>query len=216
MIYLLLPAAYLIGGIPFGFLVGRCHGIDVREVGSGNIGATNVWRSCGPAAGSLVLLFDILKGLIPTLVAKYLAPDLAWLHVGVGAAAVVGHSFSPFLGMRGGKGVATSCGVAIALVPAILGCALLLFLLLMVTTRYVSLSCLLGALLVAIGVFVVETPLAYRVVVVLVVALIWLRHTSNLGRLVRGEERKFSWRKKTPETPETEAVAEPGEPVAGE
>lgn len=198
MIYLLLPAAYLIGGIPFGFLIGRFHGIDVREVGSGNIGATNVWRSCGPAAGGLVLVFDILKGLVPTLLAKYLAPDLAWLHVGVGAAAVLGHSFSPFLGMRGGKGVATSCGVAIALVPAVLGVAMVLFALVLATTRYVSLASLLATALVAIGVFMVDTPRAYQIVVVLVVALIWLRHRANIRRLWRGEESKFSLRKKVP------------------
>lgn len=122
-VWLLVPAAYLIGAIPFGFLIGRLNGIDVRRHGSGNIGATNVGRVVGRAWGRVCLVLDLLKGFIPALVAALIdAPQLTGaarhgLTVAVAAAAVIGHVFPIYLGFRGGKGVATMIGVSLGVWP---------------------------------------------------------------------------------------------------
>src|SRR4051812_38893913 len=108
----LLLLGFLSGGIPTGYLiVKRLKGVDIRTLGSGNPGTANVYRTAGPAAGGITLLVDALKGFFPAFLASRLYPDAHVLHVAVGAAAIVGHNWTPFLGFRGGKGVATSAGV---------------------------------------------------------------------------------------------------------
>lgn len=194
MNYLLLLLGFFCGSIPFGFLLGKAQGIDVREVGSGNIGATNVWRSCGWKAGLAALLLDILKGFAPTMLAARLAPELTGLHVGAGACAVLGHTFSPWLGFKGGKGVATAAGVVFALEPLGAAIGVATFLSTVALTRYVSLGSLLGALAIGLAVQVQPTPVVYKAVVWGAVTLIWIRHRANLKRLLNGEESKFQIR----------------------
>ena len=116
-ISLWLLAAYLVGGIPFGFIIGKLRGVDVRTVGSKNIGATNVFRTVGKKWGILALVLDILKGLVPTLVCK-LTAGTQWLPLCVGVMTAVGHMLTPYMKFRGGKGVATGFGMMIALIPA--------------------------------------------------------------------------------------------------
>ena len=116
MFVALLVFAYLLGSLPIGLIVGKAvRGIDVREHGSGNIGATNVWRTLGPVWGSLVFALDVGKGLAPVLLAQRNAAHIAWLPVAAGLAAILGHNFSVFLKFKGGKGVATTLGVAFGL-----------------------------------------------------------------------------------------------------
>ena len=120
-------AAYLVGGIPFGFLIGKMRGVDVRTVGSKNIGATNVFRTVGKKWGVLAFACDVLKGLIPTLLAKQwaldpeLPPDGSWFPLVVGVMCVVGHMLTPYMKFRGGKGVATAFGMLLGLAPALVG-----------------------------------------------------------------------------------------------
>jgi len=186
--------AYLIGGIPFGYLIGRMRGVDVRTVGSKNIGATNVFRTVGKKWGLLAFACDVLKGLLPTLVAKHFLPEVAlW----VGVACVLGHMLTPYMKFRGGKGVATAFGMLLGLIPGVVGCAFALFAVTFALSHFISLgSCLASLfLMVAIWFPVLGTSgvadLPQCVLVTLVAAFIIFKHRSNIVRLVRGNENKI-------------------------
>src|SRR4051794_27530067 len=206
----LVPAAYLLGSVPFGLLVGLARGVDVRQAGSGNIGATNVGRLLGGKWFAVVFVLDLLKGLAPMLAAGAVVrfavadPLTAGLWLGVGFAAIVGHMFSLFLGFRGGKGVATSTGVILGLWPwyTLPGLAAAgVFGVVFWRTRIVSLGSILGA---------VAFPLAYVLVAglgwgwptlgrqwpllafaVLMAGLIVYKHRANIARLRAGTELRF-------------------------
>ncbi len=204
--------AYLVGAIPFGLLVGRAwKGIDIREHGSGNLGATNALRVLGTKVGVLVLLLDAAKGALPVLLLPLLAARLgapaapglapAGLPVLVAGCAVVGHVAPVYLGFRGGKGVATSAGAILALHPAAFGAAFLTFAFTLALSRIVSLSSLAAALAlpaaaVALdGVAVALGPEAPRTALfVLLAALVWVRHRSNVRRLLAGTEPRLGQR----------------------
>ena len=119
--------AYLIGGIPFGFLIGKMRGVDVRTVGSKNIGATNVFRTVGKKWGLVAFACDVLKGLLPVVFAKRFACGPSWLPLAVGVACVAGHMLTPYMKFKGGKGVATAFGMLIGLAPALVGVAFAIF-----------------------------------------------------------------------------------------
>jgi glycerol-3-phosphate acyltransferase PlsY len=224
VLLLLIPIAYLLGSIPFGLLVGKAKGIDVRTAGSGNIGATNVGRLLGKKFFFLVFFLDLLKSFVPMLIASWLvhriAPQqrdarlyLLWLLVGF--AAVIGHMFSVFLKFKGGKGVATSAGVMLGLVPyyTLPGIvSVVVFILVFFATRYVSLGSMIGAgafplAYLAIGkargwpVFGEQWPLL--VFAVLMAVLIVYKHRSNIQRLLAGTENRFV--KKDPPPPAVNA-----------
>ncbi|MCA9244427.1 MAG: glycerol-3-phosphate 1-O-acyltransferase PlsY [Phycisphaerales bacterium] len=206
---ILIIAAYLVGSIPFGLLIGRARGIDIRKLGSGNIGATNAGRVLGRKWGMLCLALDILKGLAPTLIAGWIVVDrpltasglLAWSAVGL--AAVLGHNFSIFLGFRGGKGVATTIGAASAVWPyytVAMAIALLAYAAFRFGTRFVSLGSLAMAAafpLAVLGLNAAWTrvPLdAFWPLPTIAVALglmIVVRHHENISRLVRGAEARI-------------------------
>jgi len=184
-----LVAAYLIGAIPFSFLVARAFGVeDVRRVGSGNVGATNVLRSAGRGAGALALGLDAAKGAFAVALAERLAPDHPWLAAAAAASAVVGHSFPVFLGFRGGKGVATGLGAFVVLEPLAAVIAVLVFGLAVAATRYASLGSLLGALALALLTLVFRGLDAVAVSALATAALVALRHHANLRRLLAGSE----------------------------
>lgn len=192
----LVVVGFLAGSIPFGVILGRAVlGVDVRKVGSGNIGATNVARAGGRKMGVLVLILDAAKAIVPILVARRLlagAPGAEAWTVGVAVAAFLGHLFPPWLGFRGGKGVATGLGVFAVLAPAAALAAAAGYALVYATTRISSLGSLTGTALCVIGAFVLHgarSPVAWAGL--LIGALIVLRHRENLRRLVRGEERKM-------------------------
>ncbi|MES2463585.1 MAG: glycerol-3-phosphate 1-O-acyltransferase PlsY [Armatimonadota bacterium] len=198
---LLSLGAFFLGAIPFGFVAGKLKGIDLREEGSKNIGATNTLRVLGPVAGVVVLLLDVLKGLIPVLVARQVLHLPSWWVVGVGLLAVLGHIYSPFVRFRGGKGVATSLGVLFGLSPLIAGATVALFALVVVVTRFVSLGSLLGAVLQGVLFWVLPPAasfaenLPYRLFSLVVALFVIVRHRENIKRLLKGTENRFGTKK---------------------
>lgn len=190
--------AYLMGAIPFGVLVGTLfYHVDVREHGSGNVGTTNVFRVLGKKAGVVVLVCDMLKGFIPAFVAAQVWRETnPWLVIFVAAAPVVGHMFSVFLRGRGGKGVATGAGVVLALVPLAFGVIAVVWVLLILITRYVSLASLVATLLVPVFVIALGDPLPYVIAAVLVTVVIFWAHRGNIRRLLNGTENrvKLTWK----------------------
>ena len=199
----LFAGAYLCGSIPFGRLIGLARGVDIRTLGSGNLGATNVYRSLGPGLGILTLLLDIAKGALPV----WLLPQAGfaaafpggpeWCRLAVGFAAVAGHVWTFLAGFKGGKGVATTVGVLLALAPAAFGVFGLVFLLVVALTRFISLGSTLGAAAFAVALaFLAPGGLRSPTFLLglLLALLVVLRHRDNFRRLLRGEERRFSFR----------------------
>lgn len=192
--FVLLVLAYLVGSIPFGLVVGKLfYHVDVREHGSGNVGTTNVFRVLGVKAGIVVLVCDMLKGYIPALIAAYFFNP--WFAIFVAAAPVVGHMYSIFLKGKGGKGIATGAAVVAALVPTTFLIIMLVWVVLMLTTRYVSLASLSATFLVPILVIWFDDPLPYQIAAVLVTIVIFYAHRGNIGRLLHGKEHrvKLPW-----------------------
>jgi len=185
-----IAGAYLLGSIPTGLLLGKLHGIDVRQEGSGNIGATNLYRTVGRKVGILTLLGDCLKGFLPVLLAWKLGlpePMQAW----IGLAAFCGHVFSIFLLFKGGKGVATALGVYLALAPlAVLG-ALVLFVILVVIWRYISLGSVVAAAAMPVIIFFRPHTPQLLIATALISAIVIIKHHDNISRLVAGTESKF-------------------------
>ena len=189
---LLLLAAYLIGAFPTSLLIGRLRGIDLREHGSGNLGATNAFRVLGWKAAAPVFIVDILKGWFPAFFFPrwdgVAAPELALAY---GAAAIVGHVFSVYVRFKGGKGVATSTGVLLALAPAAVGVGLLLWAGLVYLTGYVSLASIVSALVVPIVIAVVQGPGPILWLGIGLALFVVFAHRANIRRLLRGEEHRF-------------------------
>jgi glycerol-3-phosphate acyltransferase PlsY len=188
----LVAAAYLIGSVPFSFLVARAFGVrDVRRVGSGNVGATNVLRSAGKPAGAAALLLDVAKGALAVSLALRLAPGHPWLPAAAAAAAVVGHVYPAWLGFRGGKGAATGLGAFAVLEPVAALVALPVFGLTVAATQFASLGSVAGAAALAALALFFRGPDAVAVAAVLSAALIVFRHRSNLRRIRGGTERRL-------------------------
>ncbi|MGH7483681.1 MAG: glycerol-3-phosphate 1-O-acyltransferase PlsY [Longimicrobiales bacterium] len=189
----LLALSYLIGAIPTSYITGRlARGVDLREHGSGNLGASNTFRVLGWKLAGPVLLLDLAKGWVPTYFFPLWdgAPHPDWA-LGYAAGAVVGHVFSIYLRFRGGKGVATSAGALIALAPVAMSVALGLWLILLLMTRVVSIASIAAALAVPLVVIVAQgvTPVFWLSLVL--AAFVIFAHRANIGRLLRGEELTF-------------------------
>lgn len=186
----LVAAAYLMGSIPTGLLLGKAYGIDVRQEGSGNIGATNLYRTVGRKVGIFTLIGDCLKGLIPVLAVKYSALPAeyaAW----IGLAAFCGHVFSLFLKFKGGKGVATALGVFLALAPMAVVIAVAVFATLMFAWRYVSLGSIGAAAVMPVAVTLQGGGRTLIVVTLLIAVIVIIRHAENIRRLIAGTENRF-------------------------
>ena len=196
--------AFTVGSIPFGVLVGRLRGVDIRAQGSGNIGATNALRVMGWKVGLVVLLLDISKGLAPVLVVRHLHGADASLIAATGVAAVLGHCFSPFLAFNGGKGVATALGMILAVDWRVGLIGVAAFVVLTGATRFVSL----GSVVVAGTLWVIalglREPMPVTLGFALVGAVVVLRHHANIGRLLAGTENKLGSKKKDVSAGETE------------
>ena len=199
----LVGGAYLLGSVPFGLLIGLARGTDIRKAGSGNIGATNVGRVLGRPWGVLAFVLDMAKGLVPMLAAGALLGGFSDAHlgvaeyaawVGVGAAAIIGHVLPVFLKFRGGKGVATACGVFSILAPTAALPALALFIGTVWLTKYVSLGSMLASLSLPTIAYATGSPTSIVVTAAAACALIVFRHRSNLVRLRIGTERRFGRR----------------------
>jgi len=188
---LLLPsAAFLLGAIPFGYIIAKLKGVDIRKHGSGNVGATNVARVLGKKYGVAVYILDFLKGYIPTAIAVSLYGTDSWITVAVGLSAVLGHMFSPFLNWRGGKGVATASGVLFGLSPLLGLLVLALWFAVFRASGYVSLGSLVAALGAVYLVGMLGYPFPVLALVLLVAVLILVKHKSNVQRLLEGKELK--------------------------
>ena len=191
---LALVLAYLLGSIPFALIAGKLHGVDLREAGSGNLGATNVFRTLGRTAGVTVMVLDIAKGAAAVLVAVALT-DNPW-PIAVGALAILGHVFPVWTHFKGGKGVAVGAGALIGLVPAASGVLLVLWILLVVFTRYVSVASIVAALAAAPLAFVFGAPWSYVVFIALAGLFVIYKHRENIVRLVHGDESRIQFGRK--------------------
>jgi glycerol-3-phosphate acyltransferase PlsY len=188
LIVLLVIAAYLVGSIPVGVIVGRLSGFDPRAVGSGNIGMTNVARAGGRAPAAITFVGDLLKGLLPVMLARFFVAGSAYALALVGLAAFVGSIASIFLGFGGGRGVSTSMGVWLALAPAPIGVAIVVFVVVLAISRIVSLASICAAIALPPGAAAFGCPRAYLLLAIVMAALVLLRHRENLRRLAAGEE----------------------------
>jgi glycerol-3-phosphate acyltransferase PlsY len=192
-----LVASYLLGAIPTSHLVSRVFArIDLRQHGSGNLGATNLYRVLGWKYAIPVALFDIAKGAIPVLVFAPRVSDSELFAVACGVAAILGHVFSVFVGFKGGKGVATAAGVMLGLTPLALGVAAVVWALIVLLTGYVSLGSIAAAAVLPFAVYLLEKPTAPELlwIVALVGASVILLHRRNIQRLLKGTESRFGRR----------------------
>ncbi len=208
LILITMIVSYLIGSVPTAYLLGKLKGIDLRCEGSGNVGATNAFRVLGPWAGALSLFLDIGKGWLAVTVLANVSVDLAalfgvgevlplgagptdWLRVIAGISAIAGHNWTIFLKFKGGKGVATSTGVFLGLAPGALGLSLLLWLIIVILSGYISLGSMLAALGLPLFIWLLrgETELVFFGL--LIAILVVIRHRSNIERLLKGEENKI-------------------------
>ena len=189
--------AYVIGSIPTSFLIGKARGIDVRQEGSGNVGATNVLRAVGKLPALITLVVDVAKGIIAvTLLASLCYTREAPITFNVfrallGLSAIAGHNWSIFLKFKGGKGVATSCGVLMILLPKATAIAILVFLITVWFTRYVSLGSILLSATVPIAAALLGREIELIILAVTLCILISYRHKANIKRLLRGAENKI-------------------------
>ncbi len=187
---ILIIASFLIGSIPTGLLIAKSKGIDLRRVGSGNIGATNVLRAVGKEAALLTLFGDMLKGLLPVAIGKLFGFTSFYTGI-LGISSILGHNFSIFLKFKGGKGVATSLGVLIAYSPYVALFTIMIWLLTAKKTKYSSLSALVAFGLLPLSIYIIDYSKEKIIIAVIITVLIFLSHISNIKRLLQGTESKI-------------------------
>ncbi|QQZ11251.1 glycerol-3-phosphate 1-O-acyltransferase PlsY [Heyndrickxia vini] len=194
---LIIILAYLLGSIPSGLIVGKLfYGIDIRQHGSGNLGATNSFRTLGIKAGSVVIVADILKGTLATLLPKFFGVDESIHPLLIGLVAVIGHMFPIFAGFKGGKAVATSAGVLLAYVPLLFLFLVIVFLISLKISKYVSLSSMIAgifAIIYALIRTIITGDWPLLVVVIALASFVIYRHRTNLSRIKNKTEPKVKW-----------------------
>lgn len=197
--------SYLAGAIPCGLLIGFYNGVDIRKVGSGNIGATNVTRSVSPLAGKLCFFCDFVKGMLPVLLVQAFIPSNPLAAIICGLAAILGHMFPVYLKFKGGKGISTAAGVAIALAPLPLLTALAIWGAVFYISRYVSLASIIAAVMLPVSAIIyallkvggsVATSRQTIIFFCIIAVLAVVKHTSNIKRLLNGTESRFEKKKK--------------------
>lgn len=193
MIALLLMAAYLIGAFPSSYVIARMtRGIDLRQHGSGNLGATNAFRVLGWKAATPVFILDIFKGWLPAFAFPRIDGSDRWeLALAYGAAAIIGHVFSIYVGFKGGKGVATGAGVFLALAPVAVLITTIIWIVLVFTTKTVSIGSIVAAAALPVAVFVVGAHTSVLALAVALSAFVIYAHRANIKRIMRGEEKTF-------------------------
>ena len=208
-----LLAAWLIAAIPFGLLAGLAMGVDVRRAGSGNIGATNVIRVVGAKLGVIVFLLDVSKGWVGVMIGRWLGME-GWMLTTVALIVVMGHSFSPYLAFKGGKGVATALGALIGINPLSALICFLVWFVVVGITRYVSLGSVIGVIPAPVLVYLLAPShnAELAVGVIPLILLIIGRHSENIERLMKGEENRFGAKKPQPEAAAGEEPPKPAGP----
>jgi glycerol-3-phosphate acyltransferase PlsY len=192
--------AYLWGAIPASWIAGKLRGVDLRQVGSGNLGATNTFRVLGAKVAAPVMVFDILKGLLPVVLFTQWDGSADWRwELAYGAAAIIGHVFSIYMRFKGGKGVATSAGVMLAEAPVALGVGLVVWLVVLRTTRMVSASSIAAALTVLGLLFVTPVRPEMRILGCAVCLFVVFAHRGNIQRIMNGTEARFGSSRKADE-----------------
>lgn len=182
---------YLIGSISFGMIMSKLvKDIDIREYGSGNTGMTNVLRTLGKGPAAVVLVGDALKGIVGVLIGSYF--EGTYLAMAGGVAAMAGHMYPLYHGFRGGKGAATGLGVILVLVPDLTLVGVIVFILVIAITRYVSLGTILGSLAVVISAIALHKPWPLCIFLLFIASLVIYRHRLNIVRIYQGKENKFS------------------------
>ena len=200
-------SSYVLGSVPFGYIAAKANGVDIRSVGSGNIGATNVFRSISKGWGLFTFACDFLKGLLPVILFSFLAVRLGFtgaidgLKLVCAMGAIAGHNWPVFLHFKGGKGVATSAGALLGIAPAAVGFGVVVWVLAFLVFRYVSLASMLAALTIAVGAWIMGpvrsgSSMLTPVVLSLMALMIVVRHRANIQRLLSGTENRFSFKKK--------------------
>ena len=190
--------SYLLGSVPIGYVYGRARGVDLRKIGSGNIGATNVYRAFGKAPAIVIFWLDVAKGLIAVVLVARLGSGWAYTPILCGLAAIAGHVTSPVMGFKGGKGVATAVGVFLGLAPLATAICLAIWALLFGLFRYVSLGSITGAIALPILIWALNragyrgSPVFYFALFVAV--LVVITHRSNIRRLMNGTENRIGKR----------------------
>jgi glycerol-3-phosphate acyltransferase PlsY len=207
IVFFCIAAAFLCGSVPFGYWAGKLKGLDIRQHGSGNIGATNVIRVCGKGIGIPVFILDMIKGLVPVLLPSWMLAGtevtgslLSAMGVVCGLAAILGHMFTPWLSFKGGKGVATAAGVLLGIAPIAMLVALGAWLLFFFTSRYVSLASMAAAIAVPLTMAVqMATAKSWDGVLlgfgILLAILVVVRHRTNIQRLMAGTESRVGKKK---------------------
>jgi len=197
--FLLIITAYLIGSIPTALLISRKYfGIDIREYGSGNMGATNAFRILGAKFGTIIMAIDVIKGMVAVglfyLLPFYMSNELERTNfmIALGLSSVIGHIFPVFADFKGGKGVATILGMLLAIQPFVALACIGVFLVVLYLTRYVSLSSILGAIMLPICVLWIwnEDELTYRIFTLLVATMVIITHQKNISRIIKGAENR--------------------------
>lgn len=183
-------AAYLLGSVPTGLILAKASGVDIRSTGSGNIGATNVYRTLGKKVGIMTLVGDCLKGFIPVIIASRLGLTDAWVAT-VGLAAFLGHVYTVFLGFKGGKGVATALGVFLGVSPLSVLIALGIFMLVILKWRFVSLASITAAAAMPLIVAALDRNPVRVAMTIVIGSIVIYKHKENIQRLRAGTENKF-------------------------
>jgi len=187
---LVLVVAYLLGSIPFAYLAGRLNGVDLRTVGSGNLGATNVFRTLGRTVGITVMVLDIAKGAAAVLIAQWVVGG-SWWPIAAGALAIIGHVFPVWTGFKGGKGVAVGAGALVGLVPLASAVLIVLWFVIVLLTRYVSVASIVCALAAAPLAWAFGAPWSYVAFIALAALFVILKHRENIQRLLAGTENRI-------------------------
>lgn len=206
IVLLCIVASYLLGAIPFGLLIGFACGKDIRKLGSGNIGATNVLRTVGKSLGALALICDALKGfvsafLLPMIGQRWLgAPLSEGVTLACACAAIAGHNWPVYLKFKGGKGIATTAGALLGIAPAALGVGLAAWVCTFLASRYVSLASIVAAAAIPISawLFYIERGMLTPIVLSILGVVAIIRHRANIARLVHGNENRISFKKGRP------------------
>lgn len=188
-LFFLILCAFLLGSIPFGVVVAKIYGVNLKKVGSGNIGATNVLRAMGKGPALLTLVGDVLKGSLAVVIGRFFfhSPSLEGI---IGLSAIVGHNFSLFLRFRGGKGVATSIGVLLIYSPMVGVLTVILWLVVILITRYSSLAAIVSFGVLPLGIYILDYSQGKLIISILIAFLLIFRHTDNIKRLLQGTELK--------------------------